>query len=56
MKDIEKLFEINPYSLKKEEKIIIFKKIINDLTNHHYFNSKDYRKLLNYFNYDEKKN
>ena len=54
MLDASKLFEISPYSLKNEEKIIVFKKIINSLTSHHYFNSKNYKKLLDYFNYDKK--
>jgi len=49
-----KLFEINPFSLKNDKKTVIFQKIINSLTGHHYLNSKNYRKLLDYFNYDKK--
>lgn len=54
MFDNSKLFKINPFSLNNEEKMIIFRKIINALTSHHYFNSKKYKKLLDYFNYDKK--
>ena len=35
MLENNKLYEIEPYSLKDKEKMIIFKKVINDLTNHH---------------------
>ena len=48
MNDIKRLFEINPYSLKKEKKIVLFKKIINKLTYHHYSNSTEYKRLLDF--------
>ena len=48
------LFEINPYSLKEKDKIIIFNKIINNLTKHHYRNSNQYKKLLKYLNFNIK--
>ena len=55
MLENNKLYEIEPYSLKDKEKMIIFKKVINDLTNHHYLNSRNYQKLLKFLNYDRKK-
>ena len=54
MQNINKFFEINPYSLDEREKNNILKKTLNNLTNHHYFNSKNYKKLLDYFNFDKK--
>ena len=53
MKENSKLYKIKPYSLKDKEKKIIFKKIINDLTQHHYINSKNYKKLLKFLNYSK---
>ena len=55
MNDIKKLFEIDPYSLKKEKKSILFKKMINKLTHHHYSNSTEYKRLLNFFGFDYKR-
>ena len=55
MNDIKKLFEIGPYSLKKEKKGILFKKMINQLTHHHYSNSIEYKRLLNFFGFNYKK-
>jgi len=55
MKKINKLFEMSPYSLNEKKKLIFFKNEINKLTNHHYKNSKDYRKLLNLLEFKHKK-
>ena len=55
MKEIKKLLEIDPYSLKKEKKNILFTKIINKLTHHHYSNSIEYKRLLNFFKFNYKK-
>ena len=55
MKDINKLFEIEPYSLNEEKKFILFKKNINNLTQHHYNNSKEYKKLLDFLGFNFKK-
>jgi len=45
------LFKLNPFSLKGEEKKVIFKKYLNELTRHHYKKSSLYKKILNGFNY-----
>ncbi len=48
--------KLDPFSLKEEEKKIIFKKYLNDLTRYHYKKSSLYKKILNGFNYKYKKN
>ncbi len=50
-----KLYEIESFSLKDNEKIVIFKKIINSLTDYHYSRSAKYRRLLDFFNYKKNK-
>ena len=55
MKEINQLFEINPFSISKDRKTFLFKKILNKLTFHHYQNSKEYKKLLDFFGYNQKK-
>ena len=55
MKEINQLFEINPFSINKDRKTFLFKKILNKLTFHHYQNSKEYKKLLDFFGYNQKK-
>lgn len=51
----KKLFNMDPYSLRTEKKNYFFRNIINDLNKHHYNNSKNYQKLLNFFNFKLKK-
>ena len=55
MKEINKLFEIPPYSLSEEKKLIFFKEKISKLTYHHYNNSKEYKKLLDFLGFKCKK-
>ena len=50
------LFNLNPFSLKEEEKNIIFKKYLNELTRYHYKKSFLYQKILNGFHYKYNKN
>ena len=52
----EKIFSINPYSLNLKEKELFLIKAMKNLTNHHYKNSKTYKKLLKYFKFKMKKN
>ena len=47
----ENLKRIKPFGLSKKEKNIFFSKEIKNLTKYHYQNSKDYRKLLTFFDY-----
>ena len=41
--------KLEPFSLSKEEKKKFFEKEINSLTLHHYKNSKEYKKILDFF-------
>lgn len=50
-----KLFTIDPYSLDLKEKEKIMINIMNELTDHHYIKSKNYKKLLNFLNLRKKK-
>jgi phenylacetate-coenzyme A ligase PaaK-like adenylate-forming protein len=50
----DKLFEIESFSLGESEKIVIFKKIINSLTDFHYSRSTKYKRLLDFLNYKKK--
>ena len=56
MSNIDNLLTKSPYSLKFNEKKIIYKKIINQLTNYHYKNCREYKKILDFFNFNPKKN
>lgn len=49
---LEKLLEINPYSIKKQEKERTFLEIIKKLTEYHYHNCDNYRKILDHFRYN----
>ncbi len=42
----EHIFDIDPYSIGKEEKKILFMERITDLTNHHEKHCKEYRRIL----------
>ena len=55
MKEINQLFKTNPFSISKDRKTFLFKKILNKLTFHHYQISKEYKKLLDFFGYNQKK-
>ena len=55
MIDMNKLFQADPYSMSPKEKKIFFKKNFNKLTLHHYNHSKNYKKILNFFDYNPKK-
>ena len=55
MKEINKLFKTNIFSTSRDKKNSLFKKILNKLTFHHYQNSKEYKKLLDFFGYNKKK-
>ena len=55
MININKLYQNNPYSMSLKEKNFFFKKNFNKLTLHHYKKSKNYKKILKYFNYNPKK-
>ena len=53
--NLESLIYKEPYSLKQKEKEKIFLKILNELTNHHYKNSKIYKKIIKNLKYKKKK-
>ena len=55
MININKLFKKKPHSMSSSEKNFFFKKKFNKLTFYHYKKSKNYRKILKYFNYNPKK-
>jgi len=46
--------KLDPYSLNKKKKEKFFEKEINSLLLHHYKHSKEYKKILDFFNYDLK--
>ena len=47
----EILKQLEPYTFLQKDKNIFFKKEIKNLTQHHYKNSKEYKKLLDSFGY-----
>tara|TARA_B100001250_G_scaffold385644_1_gene381534 strand:+ start:2962 stop:4083 length:1122 start_codon:yes stop_codon:yes gene_type:complete len=48
----EKFDKIQAYGLNKKEKKFFFESKLKNLIKYHYKKSKQYRKILNYFNYD----
>lgn len=53
MKDIlEQMLQISPYSLNKEEKRLIYKEALSELTRYHYASCSEYKKILNVIGYD----
>ena len=48
---IEKIINSFPYNLPKEKKITYFIKGIKELTSFHKKNCREYRKILNLFNF-----
>ncbi len=52
MYDLEELFKIDPFSLKKDRKNFLFQKYLKILTTHHYNNCNQYKKILDAFQFD----
>ena len=52
---INEYLNLEPFSLDKKRKKILFSNLINNLTSYHYRNSKKYKKILNFFNYNLRK-
>lgn len=48
--NLNQIIKLNPFSLGKKEKQIIFNKIISRLNNFHYKNCKKYKKIINSLN------
>ncbi len=55
MKELERLLSKDPYSMDINTKYNFFKKYINKLTLHHLKNSKNYKKMVNFFGYSSLK-
>jgi len=55
MNDLNKLLSQNLYSLDTFKKELFFNKYLNQLTLHHYKNSKSYNKILKSFGFNKKK-
>ena len=51
---IEKFHDLPPYSLAKEEKQSLLLKRMNELTQHHYFNCKEYAHYIDAIGYKGK--
>ena len=49
--NIEDYKKLEPFSLNKVKKKKIFENLISSLTLHHYKNSKEYKKILDFFGY-----
>ena len=52
---IDKFINYEPFSLAKNKKKKVFEKCIKLLTDHHYKNSKEYKKILDFFQHDLKR-
>lgn len=52
MYDLEELFKIDPFSLKKDRKNFLFKKYLKILTNHHYNHCNQYKKIIDAFQFN----
>lgn len=52
--EFEKILEIKPYSLNREEKIKMLTEREAELTRHHYENCEEYRRMLNSIGLEEK--
>jgi len=55
MFDINSIIDIPPFSLVKQQKNVLFAEGIFELTNHHYLNCSQYRKILDVFGFDPNK-
>jgi phenylacetate-coenzyme A ligase PaaK-like adenylate-forming protein len=53
--DILNLFDVSPFSLTKDEKTNIYLKALRELTNWHYENCLEYRKILDFTEFDVSK-
>ena len=51
MNIVQNFLNINPYSLKKKDKLKQFSNYINRLTLHHYKNCEIYKKIINDWEY-----
>jgi phenylacetate-coenzyme A ligase PaaK-like adenylate-forming protein len=52
MYDLEEFFKIAPFSLEKQEKNILFNKYLKVLTQHHYNNCNQYKKIIDTFQFN----
>ena len=50
---LDKFLLRDPYSLDQEKKNFIFNRYLNELTLHHFYKSKKYKKLLYYLGYSK---
>ena len=48
MFDLRSIINLNPYSLKKDEKNALYNEAVNDLTTFHYENCLKYKKILDF--------
>ena len=53
---IDKLLNENPYSLSRDQKKNLFSKKINELTRFHRIRCKEYKKIIDFFGFENKKN
>ena len=53
---IDEYLNLEPFSLNKKKKGKLFSILINDLTKYHYKHCYEYKKFLNFFGYNGKKN
>ena len=54
MFDLRNILNLKPYSLKKSEKNALYNEAINYLTNYHYGNCLQYKKILDLFGFNPK--
>ena len=54
MFDLRNILNLKPYSLKKSEKNALYDEAINYLTNYHYGNCLQYKKILDLFGFNPK--
>lgn len=54
--DLQALFDIAPYSLKRKEKKIIFDQLLSQLTQHHYHNCLPYKYMMDGMGFDVNSN
>jgi phenylacetate-coenzyme A ligase PaaK-like adenylate-forming protein len=52
--DLNELYEKGPYSLQHEEKEKLYKNALSELTQYHYHNCNDYKKIVDMLNYNTK--
>ena len=54
MFDLRSIINLNPYSLKKDEKNALYNEAVNDLTTFHYENCLQYKKILDLLGFNPK--